>query len=125
MLEKYMFASNVLGFKYNGTVIASNRYDTKATLITNDGEYTRTLKYEELYAAPSDTDLYIAVDITNQYDPFKISYQYYGTVNYYWVILSANNLFSMFDLVEGLTIRIPNISKILGSNGLLVQGDEI
>lgn len=125
MLQSYMFSGVVRGYKFNDTNIASNRYDTKVTLITDEGEYTRTLKLEELYSEPSDTDSYIAIDVTNQYDPFKISFQYYGTPNYYWVILAANNLFSMFDLVGGITIRIPDISKILGSNGLLVHGDEI
>jgi hypothetical protein len=65
------------------------------------------------------------VDLAHQYDPFKLSFEYYGTINYYWVIMGANNIFSMFDLVMGMTIRIPNLSRILGYNGLLVRGDEL
>ncbi len=125
MTKSHLYSTDVNAIKYNGTTVASNRYDTKIKLITADGEYTRLLKGNELIAPQSENDSYIYIDLSYQYDPFKIAYEYYNNENFYWVILAANNLFSMFDLKEGITIRIPNITSIMGYNGLLVRGDEI
>lgn len=125
MALEHLYSNEVTELKYNNTKIVTNRYDTKVKLITADGEYTRMLKSNELIAVPSDNDTYVYVDITYQYDPFKLAYEYYNNENFYWVILAANGLSSMFELKEGITIRIPNIASIMGYNGLLVKGDEI
>lgn len=125
MALEHLYSNDVTELKYNNTKIVTNRYDTKVKLITADGEYTRMLKSNELIAMPSENDTYVYVDITYQYDPFKLAYEYYNNENFYWVILAANGLSTMFDLKEGITIRIPNITSIMGYNGLLVKGDEI
>lgn len=125
MLKRYMFSDEVTAIKYNGLPVATNRYDTKVKLVTVDGEYTRLLKNEELYLAPSELDTYMYVELMYQYDPFKIAVEHYGNENFYWVILAANNLFSLFDLKEGMTIRIPAVTRVIGYNGILVRGDEL
>lgn len=125
MTKAHLYSTEVDALKYNGTTVATNRYDTKVKLVTADGEYTRLLKDNELFATPSENDSYIYISLPYQYDPFKIAYEYYNNENFYWVILAANNMFSMFDLKEGMTIRIPNITSVMGYNGLLVRGDEI
>ena len=125
MALEHLYSTDVTKLKYNNTTVVTNRYDTKVKLVTPDGEYTRLLKSNELIAVPSNNDSYVYIDITYQYDPFKLAYEYYNNENFYWVILAANSLFSMFDLKEGMTIRIPNIASIMGYGGLLVKGDEI
>ena len=124
MLHDYMFSNEVNIRKLKTVPVATSRYDAKLILSTQQGEYTRVLRLEELKSDISDVDSYYSVDIIHQYDPFRIAYEAYGTESLYWVILAANDLFDIFDLVEGLTIRIPNIIKVLGYNGLVVSGDE-
>jgi Base plate wedge protein 53 len=124
MLKEFMFSKEVDTSKLKSVPVATSRYDAKVILSTAEGDYTRVLRLNEIKSTLSDTDGYMNVDLVHQYDPYKIAYEVYGNASLYWVILAANDLFDMFDLVEGLTIRIPNILKVLGYNGLVVTGDE-
>ena len=45
----------------------------------------------------------------------KISYKFYDTPNYWWVIAHANNIFDAFtEIPRGKILRIPPISSIIG-----------
>jgi len=124
MLKDFMFSNEVNVSKLKSIPVATSRYDSKVVLSTEEGDYTRVLRLNEIKSSLSSTDGYMNVDLLHQYDPYRIAYEVYGNESLYWVILAANDLFDMMDLVEGMTIRIPNILKILGYNGLVVTGDE-
>ena len=61
-----------------------------------------------------DTDIYVYTTIGDRLD--KLSQQYYGSTEYYWVIASANpdiGLNSLY-IPEGTQIRIPiNLNNII------------
>lgn len=125
MLKNYMFSKEVDIKKLRSIPVATTRYDTKVILSTKEGEYTRMLQLDELVGPSQPDDQFIHVDLMYQYDPFRIAQDFYGTSSLYWAILAANNIFDVFDLREGLTIRIPSIITVLGYNGLVVRGDEL
>lgn len=125
MLRNYMFSNEVDTGKLKSIPVATSRYDSKVILSTKDGDYTRVLRLNELKSDISTSDMYMNVDLLHQYDPFRIAYEYYGNSSLYWVILAANDLYDIFDLVEGMTIRIPTVLNVLGYNGLVVTGDEL
>ena len=75
MIKEHMYSDEVKSIRVNTTPMSSNRYDRKAIIITDDGEYTRTLRINELVAEPSEDDTFVFVDLATQYDPFKISLQ--------------------------------------------------
>lgn len=118
------YSDDVKSLNIDSNRLRSNRYGNKYTLTTNDGTYTRSLQIEDLVAKISTTDRYMVVPIELQYDPYRIAHQFYSDRDLYWVILAANRVLDPFDLVEGMTIRIPDLASIYGINGLLSKIDE-
>jgi len=72
--------------------------------------YYKGVKYPRIY--PEDSDVYIITSYGDSLD--VISYDYYNTVEDYWIIAIANNLPGDTRFVEpGTQLRIPsNISRI-------------
>lgn len=64
-------------------------------------EFFKTLSYTEVY-----------IDDVLKYNSDLISYNYYGTEDYWWCILLLNDLHSNQDLVVGSRIRIYDKSDI-------------
>ena len=44
--------------------------------------------------------------------PDLISFKFYETTDLWWVILIYNNIFSAFEIYEGVELEIPNLSTI-------------
>jgi hypothetical protein len=77
----------------------------------NSRRYYRASKYPDI--AFSDTDIYIEAAYGDRLD--IISYDYYKSTEYYWILLVANNLpgDSIF-VPPGTQLRIPeNLDQIL------------
>lgn len=54
--------------------------------------------------------------------PDLISYKRYGTEDYWWHILAYNAISSYRDIVEGLSLRIPDLGSIIAiTNQVLVE----
>jgi hypothetical protein len=64
--------------------------------------------YQRLIYTESPEDKYIAITAGLEYRPDLVSNFVYGTVDYWWVLLQANNIADVFDFKTGLTIRIPS-----------------
>ena len=56
----------------------------------------------------------------------SISYHYYGTVNYYWIICHFNGVIDpTTELKEGLKIKIPKLTQIENwLNTMMLDGEE-
>lgn len=53
--------------------------------------------------------VYYRVDATDLMRPDMISYKCYGTVNFWWIIMSVNNIENpLIDLEEGQLLKIPS-----------------
>lgn len=80
----------------------------------NDG--TKELDY--LYNSLSNFEqnyesTYYRVKESDVYRPYLISYNLYGTVNYWWLICFVNNINDVFyELQVGMLLEIPNILDI-------------
>jgi hypothetical protein len=48
-----------------------------------------------------------------------ISYKYYNTPEYYWIIAMANNIVDPFVIKAGDVLRIPNFYSLMNWNGVL------
>lgn len=60
----------------------------------------------------SSQDMYHTVERQDERRLDLISYKYYKTVNYWWIILVANSIYNPFDIRTGDILRIPSISII-------------
>ena len=63
----------------------------------------------------SDFDTYHTVTAVDQYRIDLISYNYYGTVDYAWIILFANGIIDPFSLVPGQILRIPSPETVVNN----------
>lgn len=81
----------------------------------NDSSYINSyvgVKYPEI--PYNETDVYVYTTISDRLD--KLSYQFYGSTEYYWVISSANPEvgFNSLYIPEGTQLRIPsNLNSII------------
>lgn len=56
----------------------------------------------------SDQDTYYTVERQDERRLDLISYKYYRTVNYWWIILLANSIYDPFNVRTGDVLRIPS-----------------
>jgi len=47
------------------------------------------------------------------YAPDLISFEYYGTYDFWWLVLQFNGISHPRDLVAGLAIRLPSVKKVM------------
>ena len=83
-----------------------------------DGKFLDILIYKTLPAEPD--DIYKPISATYNYRPDLMSFDLYGTADYWWVFIVRNRdviIDPIWDFVEGKYIHIPKLStitKILG-----------
>lgn len=61
----------------------------------------------------SEFDQYHTITTVDQLRPDLISYRFYGTVDYFWIILLANNVLDPFNIQQNTIFRIPAQSVVL------------
>lgn len=98
---------------------STSRYKTKYKLTNVDN----TTKVRFIRKRDLDFDDVSSVHVVSnveEYRPDIIAYKYYGDANYAWVILSANNLKTPYQLLGGMKLVIPSLYSLQGSKGKLV-----
>jgi hypothetical protein len=61
----------------------------------------------------SEYDAYHTVTASDTIRPDLIAYKYYGTVDYFWLILLANNIIDPYTLTIGSILRIPSPETVI------------
>ena len=66
------------------------------------------------------TDTYITVDASyvNRLD--LVSYDYYGSVNYWYIIALASDIHNPLDVPIGTTLRIPTLASLFTLKGFVL-----
>lgn len=67
--------------------------------------------------SPNDNFFTVTESEKNRLD--IVSYSYYGTPNYWWVIAMANYIIDPFDVPVGTNLRIPPITSLYNEGGIL------
>ncbi len=88
-------------------VTISSRYSSKPVLYYTENKYLTFPVYKKTPIPISTADKYFVVNAGTEYRPDLISQIAYGTVDFWWRILEANNIKDVYDLKAGLNIRIP------------------
>lgn len=63
---------------------------------------------KQVSATPGPNDSYMVVPSGMEYRPDLVSYEVYGTPDFWWKIMEANNIKDIFDFKTGTNLRIPN-----------------
>lgn len=59
-------------------------------------------------------DKFTVIKTGEEYRPDKTSQRAYGTVDFWWAIMEANNIKDVYNYTSGLNIRIPAFHSIFG-----------
>lgn len=99
---------------------STSRYKTKIRLVNNKAEtVVRFIRKRDLNFSDSSSAVH-TVNSVEAYRPDIIANEYFGNEKYSWVILSANNLKTPYELKQGLKIIIPSLLTLQGNKGKLV-----
>lgn len=63
----------------------------------------------------SDTDKFLVVKSGEEYRPDLVAKRAYGSalISLWWKIMEVNDIYDVFDLKAGLTLRIPPLSSVI------------
>ena len=98
----------------NNTDFVSNtsRYISSPIIYWGDKKVITFTTYKRRPKVFSNQDKYLVVKAGEEYRPDLIARRAYGNslISFWWKIMEANDLFDVFDLRAGLTLRIPPLS---------------
>lgn len=90
-------------------VPVSSRYSaSKVVYYTENKLLTFKTYRKQTSSTPGLNDKYYVVTPGTEYRPDLVSYSVYGTPDFWWRIMEANNIKDIFDFKSGLNIFIPN-----------------
>ena len=89
-------------------VTSSSRYAGSDVLVYYGDNKVLTFEtYKRQAIDLSNNDKYKIINAGEEYRPDITSYRAYGTPDFWWYILEANNIFDIFDYKAGKNIRVP------------------
>jgi hypothetical protein len=98
-----------------------SRYDLKEQELLKDGEtwVIRNLRKRDITPAKTSEDIQHIIAPGEHCRPDVVAYNAYGDANLAWVILSANNMSTIFEFRAGLHIIIPSTLSLYQVGGIL------
>jgi hypothetical protein len=96
----------------NRFVTPSSRYIFNKVLYYGENKFLTFELYKKKEIPANQRDRYYVVTGGTEYRPDLVSQKAYGTVDFWWKIMEANNLKDILDFKAGLNVRIP--SSVLG-----------
>jgi hypothetical protein len=89
-------------------VPTTSRYSDANIIYYTENKLLTFTTYKKQTIKLSDQDTYYVVTSGTEYRPDLVSQTAYGTIDFWWKIMEANNIKDIFDFKAGLNIRIPN-----------------
>lgn len=89
-------------------VPVTSRYSDSTVLYYTENKLLTFNTYKKSKTKLSRNDKYYVVTTGTEYRPDLVSNTAYGTVDFWWKIMEANEIKDVFDFKAGLNIRIPD-----------------
>jgi hypothetical protein len=89
-------------------VPVTSRYADSTVIYYTENKLLTFPSYKKNKTMFRKEDKYYVVTAGTEYRPDLVSNIAYGTVDFWWKIMEANNIKDVFDFKSGLNIRIPN-----------------
>jgi len=92
-------------------VSALSRYKQSVVVyytVGNKNYLSFTTYKKQIKSTPSKNDSYMVIPAGMEYRPDIVSKKVYGTTDFWWKILEANNIKDIFEFKIGLNIRLPS-----------------
>lgn len=103
-MANYTEISNIRNSQF---VTASSRYINSKVIYYTENKILTFNTYKRRLIEPSARDKNFYVKPEFEYRPDLVSYRAYGTVDFWWKIMEANEIKDIFDFKTGLNIIIP------------------
>lgn len=100
---------NTAATKY---VPVSSRYANSTVILWGEEGIITFATYKKNSYPVVSSDRYAIIPPGNEYRPDKTSQDAYGTPDFWWKIMEANNITDVYDYIAGKTIRIPSATEI-------------
>lgn len=89
------------------------KYKTHPSILSGTKEFIDFTPLSKFEVTEDPEDIYHEVTEVDKSRLDLIAWQYYGNVNFWWVIAVVNDIYDPFtDLTPGTIIRIPNQSNV-------------
>lgn len=89
-------------------VTISSRYADSEVIYYTENKILTFKIYKKKTQSLSSKDKYMVIPPGAEYRPDLVSQSAYGTSDFWWKILEANNIKDIFEFKAGLNIRIPD-----------------
>lgn len=89
-------------------VPVSSRYAETTVVYYTENKLITFITYKKIPIVFGNRDRFYVVTSGTEYRPDLVSQNAYGTVDFWWKLMEANNIKDIFDFKAGLNIRIPN-----------------
>lgn len=86
----------------------TSRYSESKIMYYTENKLLTFNTYKKTSIPSSSRDTFYVVTPKTEYRPDLVSQTAYGTVDFWWKIMEANNIKDIFDFKAGLNLRIPN-----------------
>lgn len=103
--------ANVIKFtnvKPTNFVMPTSRYASSRTILYGEEKVVTFNTYKRSEIPSTSEDMFLVIPPGEEYRPDLTSYRAYNTVDLWWQIMQANNIFDVFEYKSGLNIRIPS-----------------
>jgi len=91
----------------NQFVDAFSRYNGSEVIYWGDRNLLTFKTYKKRRYEPSGNDRYTVIKPGHEYRPDLVSYEAYGTPNFWWLIMEANEISDVYNFKAGTNLRIP------------------
>lgn len=89
-------------------VTVTSRYADSKVLYYTDRKLLTFNTYKKRPVTLSGKDKFLAVTKKYEYRPDLLSFDAYGTPDFWWKIMEANGVKDVYEFVAGLNIRLPD-----------------
>lgn len=92
-------------------VANTSRYTKSSVIYWGEKKVLTFNTYRRKPYVPNASDKFLVIKKGWEFRPDLIAKRAYGVnlVSYWWKIMEANNIFDVYDLKAGITLRIPSI----------------
>lgn len=89
-------------------VNVTSRYAESTVLYWSERKVLTFGTYKKQSFKPSEKDKFTAITKRYEFRPDLLSFDAYGTPDFWWKILEANNISDIYNFTAGLNIRLPD-----------------
>lgn len=98
-----------------------SRYSSRRIIVDSSTHYQYHETDNNVSIVESSGDKYVTIDASTCNRIDIIAFRYYGRSTYWWIIALANKIIDPFDLPIGTTLRIPPVSSLYESKGVVEE----